>query len=297
MVLFIGVLYFFVQQISQIDFKQFNSLDLKEPFYFFLVLFLLPVNWGLELLKWQRILKVIGIKYSIRELTHSLFSGVSTGIITPNRVGNFIGRMIFFKGKIRGQIILGTLYSNFAQFLVTIIFGTIGFLYMFGFRLSFFEDSIKLLLISVITLSLLFYFAVPFVELGRFKNLYRKQNILFRFQSHAKKLYLPLISLSSIRFIVFSFQFLFMLMSFGVEASFTLYSGILTLYLVSTLTPSILFGKLIIRETAGLLILGLIIDDDAVIVVSSLLLWLVNLGLPSLLGLIFILKKKSFANA
>ncbi len=297
MVLFIFVLYFFIRQISQIEFNQFKSLEVRNPICFVVVVLLLPVNWGLELLKWQSILKVNSIRFSVKELIYSLFSGVSTGIITPNRIGNFIGRMIFFKGKVRGQLILGTLYSNFAQFLVTLLFGAVAFLYFFDFEFSSFKDSGKLLLISILFLSILFYFLVPFIPLSKIRRLNRKQNILVLFQKQATKIFLPLIGLSSLRYFVFSIQFLLMLMTFGVEPSFMLYSGILTVYLVSTLTPSLLFGKLIIRETVGLLILGFVLENDSIIVASSLLLWLVNLGVPSLLGLFFILKKKTYVNA
>ncbi|RYM35056.1 hypothetical protein ERX46_06690 [Brumimicrobium glaciale] len=295
--LFIGVLYFFVQQLSRIEFNQFQSLKIENPIWFILVLFFLPLNWGLELFKWQRILKVNQISYSLKDLTHSLFSGVTTGIITPNRIGNFIGRMLFFKGKVRGQLILGTLYSNFAQFIVTLIFGGIGFLFLFDFLLSSFGNAIVSVLIVIFVLSILFYFAVPFVPLSRIKFLNKKQNILIQFQKQSIYLVFPLLTISGMRYLVFSTQFLFMLMAFGISPSFMLYAGIFLVYLVSTLTPSLLFGKLIIRETAGLIILSLFVENDAIIVISSLLLWFINLGIPSLLGLVFIIRKKTIVNA
>lgn len=297
LLLFIGVLYFFVQQISRIEFSKFQTIRLEQPLYFVMVLFLLPINWGLELLKWQKVLLVNEIKFSIKTLTQSLLSGVATGIITPNRIGNFIGRMIFFKGKIRVQLVLGTLYSNFAQFLVTLFFGSIGFLFLSDLLIKVYGISIVNTSIFVSMLAILFYFAVPFVPLKSFKVLNRKQNILIQFQKQSMQLLFPLLTISGIRFLVFSAQFLLMLMAFGISPSFMLYSGILLLYLVSTLTPSLLFGKLIIRETVGLLILSLFIENEAIIVVSSLLLWIVNLGIPSVLGLVYILRKKSFANA
>lgn len=297
LLLFIIVLYLFVEQLSRIEFSQFQTLSLKHPMCFILVLFLLPVNWGLELLKWQRILKINKINYSLKELMYSLFSGVTTGIITPNRIGNFIGRMLFFKGKVRGQLILGTLYSNFAQFLVTLFFGAIGFLFLSQLLFDVYGTTIVNISILISLLSILFYFAVPFVPLNRIRALNRKKNILIEFQSQSKKLVFPLLTISGIRYLVFSTQFLLMLMAFGITPSFMLYAGIFMLYLVSTLTPSLLFGKLVIRETAGLIILSLFIDNSVIIVVSSLLLWFVNLGIPSLFGLVFILRKKSIANA
>lgn len=297
LLLFIGVLYFFVQQIMHIEFNQFQSVKIESPLFLIFVLLLLPVNWGLELVKWQRILKVNQIHYNLKNLTYSLLSGVTTGLITPNRIGNFIGRMLFFKGKVRGQLILGTLYSNFAQFLVTLFFGALSFIILKDMLFVTYGVSFVNASILIFVLSILFYFAVPIAPLSSFKSLNRKQNILMYFQQQSKKLVIPLLTLSGVRYLVFSSQFLLMLMAFGVQPSSMLYAGVLMVYLMSTLTPSLLFGKLVIRETAGLIILSLFIDNSAIIIVSSLLLWFINLGIPSLMGLVFILRNKSLANA
>lgn len=297
LILFIGVVYFFGQQVSRLKLSQFQSIKVEHYFCLFLVVFLLPINWGFELLKWKHILKVNKIKISLKELTHSLFSGVTTGVITPNRIGNFIGRMLFFKGKVRAYLLLGTLYSNFSQFLVTLIFGAVSFLLLHTIIFEAYGNSVVSSAILFSVLSLLFYFSVPLIPLPRMKFLNRKKNILRHFHKQSKKLVFPLLFFSVARYLVFTFQFLLMLMAFGEEPSIVLYAGIFMLYFVSTLTPSVFFGKLIVRETAGLIILSFFITNDAIIIVSSLLLWFINLGVPSLFGMFFIVRKKTFANA
>lgn len=296
LMLFIGVLYFFVIQISRIEWNQILSVKLNNPLYLLLLIILLPLNWGFELLKWQRILKVNQINYTLKELIYSLLSGVTTGIVTPNRIGNFIGRMLYFKGKVRGQVILGTLYSNFAQFLITIVFGLIGLFFLKEMLLESFTAHIYSILFVIALLSMLFYFMVPFIKLPGLKVINQKQNVLTHFQRISKSLVFPLFIFSGLRYLVFSFQFFLMLMAFGIEPNLMIYAGILLVYLISTLTPSLFFGKLVIRETAGLLILSLFIGNDAIIIVSSLLLWFLNVGSPSLIGLFFILRRKSYVN-
>lgn len=296
LILFVGVLYFFMEQISRLSLIQFKSLSFENPSYFILVLLLLPFNWGFELLKWQEILKVNKIEYSLKKILSSLFSGVTTGIITPNRIGNFIGRMLFFKGKVRSQLILGTLYSNFAQFSVTLIFGGISVLILHETLFEAYGFYLSNLSILITVLSLGFYFAVPFIRLPNIGVLNRKQNVLSKFQQHSKKFVFPLFFLSGARYLVFSLQFILMLMTFGIEPTIDLITGIFLLYFVSTLTPSLLFGKLVVREAAALIILSAFVENEAIIVVSSLLLWVINLGVPSLIGLFFMLSKKSFSN-
>lgn len=294
--LFVVVLYFFLHQLSRLKLSHFASIKLENWKYFILVLILLPFNWGFELFKWKHILKVNKIQFSFNKLIRSLLSGVTTGIITPNRLGNFIGRMLFFKGKVRGQLILGTLYSNFAQFLISLLFGFIGLLLLDELIFEALHDYVTSILFIIIMILILFYFIVPYIRLPKLKYLNKKQNILTQFQLLAKALVFPIFLLSGLRYLVFSLQYFFMLMAFGVASSFMIFAGIFLIYLISTLTPSLIFGKLVIRESAGLLVLSLFFENDAIIIVSSLLLWVINLGIPSLFGLFFILRKKSLAN-
>ena len=289
-------MYFFVQQISSIELSQVQNMKLYHPLYLILVLILLPFNWGMEFIKWRKILNSNRLKFNLLVLVRSLFSGVTTGVLTPNRIGNFIGRMLFFKGKVRGQLILGTLYSNFAQFLISILFGLIGFIILEGVIFKVFEAYITSVLITISIISFLFYFSVPFIHLPNLKFLNRRQNSLIEFQGQSRGLVFPIFILSAVRYLIFSFQYLLLLMTFGVKISIDIYTAIFLVYLLSTLTPSMIFGKLVVRESAGLLILGLFIDNDVIIIFSSLLLWFINLGIPSLLGLVFILRKKTLTD-
>nr|WP_299205186.1 hypothetical protein [uncultured Brumimicrobium sp.] len=277
--------------------SQLHDLNIESFYFFILVFFLLPLNWGIELLKWQRILKVNKIYIVSNTLIQSLFSGVTTGIITPNRIGNFIGRMLFFKGKIRGQLILGTLYSNFAQFLSTITFGAISIIWFHEVLFSTYGELATYISCIILLIGLTFYFVIPYVSLPSLKFLNKKENLLKHFQVNARQLVFPLFYLSSLRYLIFSFQFLLMLMAFGEPFSLLLLAGVFFTYLVSTLIPSFVFGKLLIRETSGLVILSFVVENEMVIIVSSLLLWLINLGIPSLIGMFFIFRKKFLLNA
>src|SRR5690554_1640241 len=295
--LFVVVLFLFVKQISQLNISQFYSLSFENPGYFILVILLLPFNWGFELLKWREILKANEIEYNLKKILSSLFSGVTTGIITPNRIGNFIGRMLFFKGKIRRQLILGTLYSNFAQFLSTITFGAISIIWFHEVLFSTYGELATYISCIILLICLTFYVVITYVSLPSLKFINKKENLLKHYQVNARQFVFPLFYLSSLRYLIFSFQFLLRLMAFGEPFSLLLLAGVFFTYLVSTLIPSFVFGKLLIRETSGLVILSFVVENEMVIIVSSLLLWLINLGIPSLIGMFFIFRKKFLLNA
>lgn len=297
LLLFVVVSYFFYQQITKLTLTQFQLLSAKNPFYFFIIILLLFINWFFELWKWYYVLNINKISYSFNQLFSSYFSGVTTGVITPNRLGNFIGRMIFFKGKVRTQLILGTLYSNFSQFIATILFGVFSFIFLGEIIFDNYGNNLFYVALILSFVSVVLYFLVPYLKLNNFRVFNRKFNILRNFQIQSKDLMFPLLFLSMGRYLAFSFQYFFFFLAFDVPPSLLLLSGIFMFYLISTLIPSVFLGKLVVRETVGLLILSYFIENSAVIVVSSLLLWLINLGIPSIIGLIFILRKKYFTNA
>lgn len=294
--LFVVVLVLLYKQIAKLSWIQFQTLSLERPLLILPILLLFVINWGGELMKWIAILKVNKIELNKRRMIHSFFSGISTGLVTPNRLGNFIGRMIFYKGKVRGHLVLGTLYGNFAQFLVTLLFGTISAALLYNFIFSDFTVNYLYITLLILLISLVFYFSVPYLKLNRVAYFKRKQNLLHSFQLQAKEIMGPIFMLSMLRHISFSLQYFLLLVAFGEAPMWNLLNGIFLFYLVSTVFPNLFVGKLVVRETLGLIILGLFVENSAVILTSSLLLWLLNLGLPSLLGLIFILREKYFVN-
>lgn len=294
--LFVVVLVLLYKQLAKLSWIQFQTISLTKPYLILPILILFGVNWGAELMKWFAILKVNGIDINKKRMIYSFFSGIATGLVTPNRLGNFIGRMIFYKGKVRGHLVLGTLYSNFAQFLVTLLVGTLSATLLYGFIFEEFTRNYLYLTVFISLISTAFYFSVPYLGLNRVAYFRRKQNILQSFQLQAKSIMGRVFMLSLLRHAAFSFQYFMLLIAFGEAPTWNLLNGIFLFYLVSTIFPNLFVGKLVVRETLGLLIIGLFVDNSAVILTSSLILWLLNLGLPSLLGLVFILREKYFVN-
>jgi uncharacterized membrane protein YbhN (UPF0104 family) len=292
-IVFIGICYALYIQLAKITLTDFEDLHVSSWLYFLGALLLVILNWGIELIKWTIIIKPISKEHSSPTLIKSLFAGIATGIITPNRLGNFIGRMLYFKGRKRILAALGTLYANLAQFLATLIFGAIGF-YSVGEQLIGTENYylLKAVLISVLCLSFFLYIIFAFGP-EIFKFMYRKyQNTVDVLQEQLKHVSFILLLLSLLRYLVFISQFGLLLLAFEATYSEDLISALYLHFLIISIMPSLFMGKLVIRETVALVILGTFIPNNAIIVVSSLTLWMINLGVPSLIGLYFILKKR-----
>lgn len=291
------VLFFFWNKLSEIEWVDFSALSLENPLFLLLSVLLIFANWFFEWAKWMAIVKQVTPNVDRKKITFSLLSGIATGVVTPNRIGNFIGRVIYFRKRSRLYLTAGTLYGNLAQFVVTIFFGSVGLFLYPEILVDFFYPNGVITVSSTITfMSIFIYFLAPFYLKGLTELLFRGKNTInftLHFQRVLKTLFMPLILLSAFRYTVFIVQYVFILLAFGVEFQMGLIYSLFFLFLITTLTPSIIFGKLMIRETVALYVLGVFISNPIVIIASSLSLWLLNLGIPSLVGLFFLIRTKN----
>lgn len=278
--------------VGLVCYLQFKKLNLSElitisptNYWSIFLLFLLVIpNYFFEYKKWILILKSIKDNSTSTIKIQSFFAGVITGMLTPNMQGNFIGRIYYFKKRQRLPISLLTLTANLGQFSVTVILGIIGLILSSNYGL-------KILLIPFLLsiLSLLFYF--NFEKIAYLKRKYKWYKHIQLVLVENNSFRLKVLWFSLLRNAVFSVQFLLALHAFGAEINLTTYWLIWQLYLWTTLSPSLILGKLFIRETLALWVFAAIALSDGAIIAASLTIWFINLLLPTLLGL-FVCKKK-----
>lgn len=272
-------------QFSAVDWQQFKKIQLLQPLYFIVALILIIFNIGFEFLKWNLIVnKVKGVTSTTIRIS-SFFAGTATAFITPNLLGNFIGRIYYFERKYRGKIITHTLLSNGAQFISSMIGGIISILIV-GNKVKMIQSFPSLLFIFFLLVLLLIYFFFDKI----FKS-HKKLNRINLTLQNTTLLRTKFILLSLARHLVFTSQYVCVLVSFGVNFDTEIYLYIFQIFFWSTLIPSIWIGKLFIRESVALYLLSTIISSGAIIICSAFLVWCLNQVLPALVSLIFIRKK------
>ena len=88
--------------------------------------------------------------------------------------------------------------------------------------------------------------------------------------------------ISILRHLVFTLQFLFILLCFGIEFNKELILWIWISYLAVTLTPSIIFGKIVIRDSITIAIFQIAGYEVYPILISTVFIWAINLLTPTL---------------
>lgn len=244
---------------------------------FFLLLTFL--NYSTESIKWQLALKPYHSITKAESFSQTLMAFAS-GFITPFRSGALLSRFFSNEKVSKSQIINATISMGFAQFLATFFFGYIG-LILLTIHLGNYGLLIALAAFLVATVSIISF------KLNSFQRIFNWSK--FQIELHWN---LNVFLVSVFRYLIFSFQYLFILKSFGVESSnLFLFSLITFTFFVNTIIPSGILGKIGIRELSGIIIIG---ESTGFIIETScaaFLIWMMNQALPALVGSLLHLRK------
>ena len=270
------------------------SLSSQALIWFFVSALLTYINWFLEAKKWQ-ILSSPYQTFTITTAYKSVLAGLATGLLTPNRIGNFIGRLAYVHDDHKIQAGVNTQVGNLAQFIISILFGIAGLVIVINYLtpaidpITFFVFPLLLLIASVwIFFNPKVILILPF---GRkiYKHRKKEVNDLAAFQTDLK---LKILFFSGLRYLVFLVQYYCLFRFFGIEINPLLIAGLsATTFLVTTVIPGVFFGKLIVRESAAVFVFTWIALPISTILAVSFLLWLINLAIPALFGWYFWIKK------
>ncbi|OFZ09519.1 MAG: hypothetical protein A3D92_06830 [Bacteroidetes bacterium RIFCSPHIGHO2_02_FULL_44_7] len=284
LILFVGVLGIIYWQIDHFDAGAWDAFHLVRPLSLILALLLVVLNIWLAYLKWKISLQIVAPGTATKTAVHSFFAGLVTGMLTPNMIGNFIGRFYYFERKKRSSIILFTLLCNYTQFLASLTFGWVAILFVGDLVLIPMNKSLLIWLgVGLIFAYLLFFFIDNFLHRIRPKTYLAKFRLLLRSnRSYRSKI----LGLALLRFLVFTTQFSLVLHAFGESISWLSVMAIWQVYLLTMLVPSLVLGKVGVKESIALFVLGGIGMNEFGVLFSSLIIWSVNSLSPALLGLL-----------
>lgn len=260
------------------------------------VVLLTPLNLSLEALKWQALMRNFSA-LGFGVFFQAILAGTTIAIFTPNRVGEYGGRVLFVeKGK--GWVaVISTMVGSLSQLLVLITAGVVGTIY---FAWRYLHTELYLLLVSLslglALLSFLFfsYFNIDLIipmakripYVNKLKKWLRHLTVLKHF--HRKELRRTLV-FALLRYLTYSTQYYFLLKFYGVSVSWLEgMAGIATIFLIQASIPLPPVMGLLARGETALLVWGVFSPDQVSILAATFTLFVINIAVPSLLGLIAI---------
>lgn len=276
-----------------------NALDSSLTGLFIIVAILIPVNWGFEAKKWQ----LLGQKLepiSFVRAYRAVMVGLTLGFITPNRLGDYAGRVLELKSAQRLEAIGAIFIGRYCQLVATVLVGSFGLLY-FILRFYWLQYPgvalgviFMLLAISSVMLLLLYHAKAMVAVVAAVKPLRPYVNYVTVMGEYTRHEITQLLLLSLGRYSVFLGQFILLLILFGVRLSPVEYlSGVAGTFFLKSVVPSVsLLSDLGVRELSAMYLFGLLGEGRLYVLSASLSLWLLNIAVPSAVGLVFVLRLK-----
>ncbi len=256
---------------------------------------LLPITYIFEAKKWQLAIKKI-VQPTYTQIIKSILAGTALSFWTPGQIGDYGGRLLFIDTNKKWEVALATGVGNIAQQVALITFGGIGIFYY----LLLFSDIeglgfwVIVGFYSLIFLLLWFiYFKVDvMIPLLKAIRLFNKKNeaALKTLKSFDTSDLWTLLFLASLKLTIYSLQYYCFLRFFGIYSSFlTLYLLILADYAIQLMLPVPPFLRLILRGEVAITIWSAFSDNQIAILASSFGVFTLNVLLPSLVGIGFVM--------
>ena len=270
------------------------------------VIILMLVNWSLETVKWKL---AVGKIQQVDFLTafKAVLSGVSFSVTTPNRIGEYLGRVLYMNEGNRLKAISLTITGSLSQLIVTLLMGITGMLILRPiiesghFITSFWYGFILYGVAIVLVILTVFYFRLSWLVkwIDRLPGSKKYAWLIETLEKFDATLLLQIMSLSTLRFIVFIVQYYLLFRLFDVDVSLWESWWVVSVsFLVMAVIPTIaLFTDLGLRGTVSLMLLGLFSQNSLGISLTAVSIWFINLIIPALAGSLLILSiKKIFKN-
>ena len=246
-----------------------------------LVVLLMPLNWAIETVKWKLILNDVE-KLTFLFALRSVISGITLGIVTPNGIGDYGGRVLSLKSETRSTALFLNGFLSLSQLLVTVICGLLGY--------SIIQDSFSFQVPKPILYGLgavlLFGFLTKRFKFRFLSSFIKSRGLQIRIELENR---IKVLFLSILRYFVFCFQYILLLKLCGVELSLLDYLGtISTIFLVVAIVPTGWFSNLLVRGSVSYYFFEQIGNFGELAVVASSVLWIINLFVQAIIGLFFI---------
>lgn len=272
------------------------AYSLRGFFCLIICLLFIPLNWGIESYKWKIITQPVE-QVSFKTAMKSVYSGVCLGNLAPGRATEFLAKIFFFKPENRSKITVLHFVGGMFQLSITIVLGMIALLFKFK---NFGNDDLWVAyLVSTLAVIVLGAFIFCLIKINKIltfvsKKISKQKSISdFEYQFTRQQL-VKLFSFSILRYLVFSSQMLVIINLFNQQAfSFEIVLGIWLYFLITSIVPMISFIEAAIRAAVALIVFKNCGISNAALALSSIIVWLINIVIPSVAGY-FILIKQNF---
>lgn len=258
------------------------------------VILLMLCNWFLEVVKWKYLSKGLE-QISYWKAIQSVFCGLTWAIFTPNRIGEYGGRVMLLapENRARGAVLMGV--GLFAQLVLTSFFGALSiawFVTVFIEAPSSVIFAIWIIAIIYAASFLLLYFNVSWIDqlVGKIKWLNKVKPFFSVLVDVSIRELFHVLLLSLARFIIFTSQYVILMLVFLPEIPLvSMVLMIFILFFVQAAVPSLDIFDFSVRSFVASNLYSYVTTQELAVMAIVSCIWFVNLILPAIIGSFFVL--------
>lgn len=290
-----GAFYFIYNQLAnndKLDWQKFIVLFRKNQSVLGIgfILLLSVLNRYFEILKWQNLARVIH-SISLAEATKQVLAALTAGIFTPNGVGEYAGKALYYPKSEAKKVVFLNLICNGIQMILTIIFGIFGLLY-FNALYHVITSKTVLILFGGFLLILIVLFSIKKINIKG----YSIEKLIHKINEIQKPIHYKNIILGICRYLVFSHQYYFLFLAFDVDLPYlTLMAAITSVYFLASSLPTFQFLDFAVKGSVAIYFFGILGVNEWIVVFISTLMWFLNVVLPVVIGSYYVLNFKTKA--
>lgn len=240
------------------------------------------INWFLEVYKWKTLVGSFK-NINLISATKQSLASLTTSLLTPNRIGEYGAKAVYYPKNDRKKILFLNFIGNFSQMLVTVFFGIIGVI-LFQWKTNFLQLSTTHLLVILVLVFTLIIVHASYKK--SILNWWKSKTFYIHLGTFLK---LRVLGYSILRYLVFSHQFYLLLILFQADINyFQAMCAIFSMYFIASIIPSfVVFDWLIKGSIAVTLFSYFHIDEITILSITSCM-WLFNFALPATFGCYYV---------
>jgi hypothetical protein len=288
-----GAFYFIYSQLAnndKLDWEKFIILFKKNQSVagISFILLLSVLNRFFEILKWQNLVSYLH-KISLAESTKQVLGALTAGLFTPNGVGEYAGKALFFEKSKTKKIVFLNLICNGIQMILSIVFGIFGLFY-FNAKYNVITSKTVVILFGLFFLVFVVTFLLKKITIKGFSI----EKLIHKINEIPKSIHQKNIFLAVCRYMIFSHQYYFLFLAFDVDLSYlTMMATIASVYFLASSLPTFQFLDFAVKGSVAVYFFGILGVNEWIVVFISTLMWFLNVVLPVIIGSYYVMNFKT----
>ncbi|MBW4891762.1 flippase-like domain-containing protein [Mucilaginibacter sp. HMF5004] len=260
---------------------------------------LMLINWVLEAIKWKYLTRRLQ-RMSLWRSIEAVFCGLTWAIFTPNRLGEYGGRVLFLPPSKRGYGIFTMAIGSFGQNVVTNVVGATA-LISFAFVYLHLNAGVYVLL-TLLAAALAAAFIICFfnirwlaILLNKVKFLHKYERFFNIIQKYKTRELATVMLYCVSRFAVFSSEYYLVIHMLLPELpAVPMLIMVFNMFFIQSALPTLDVIDVGLRGMTAATFFSYITTQKIAVIACVSSIWFINLIVPAIVGSIFVLKLRFF---